>query len=260
MPKKQDESESAGPLANGGVGGAVPDPDAPQGKTEPAPADKPAESGEPTTSAPADSRQTNSAAKPAVAEPVAAAAAASAAAEKLTEPAPATTETPGANGEAKPTEDVDMEGSAPTATEEDDSAVGTAADSKKRDAATALGPDANTEGDAAGGKKAKTTAVDTAAPEITPAAAKPEADAKPDAAKSPSTAETANGGGGAGAGNGAGAGVGAKPADTVAAAAPAPPAKKGGRPKKQAGKVAAAAAALVGRTARKTRSQGPVEL
>jgi hypothetical protein len=248
VPKKQDESESAGPLANGGVGGAVPDPDAPQENTESTPADKPAESGEPTTPATADSQQTNGAAKPAVAEPVAAA-------EKSTEPAPATTETPGANGDAKPTEDVDMEDSAPVtgagATEEEE---GSTANSKKRDAETALGPDANAEGDAAGGKKAK-MAVDTGAT----LAAKPE-DAKPEA-KSPSTAET-NGGG---AGNGAGAG--AKPADAAAtaappapAAAPAPPAKKGGRPKKQAGKVAAAAAALVGRTARKTRSQGPVEL
>lgn len=267
MPQKQDEAEPAEPLPSGGVGGAVPHPSAPQEKTEPTSADKPAESGEPaalpTAPVVGDSEQTNGAAKLAVAEPVAAAAAAAAAAETSTEPVPATTETPGANGEAKPAEDVDMEGSAPvadatTATDEDS----TAANSKKRNAETALGPDAHAEGDAAGGKKAKTpvsaaeTATATAgfAPGAKPEEAKTEA--KTEEAKSP--AET--NGGGAGAGTGAGAG--AKPADPAAAppAPPAPPAKKGGRPKKQPGKVAAAAAALMGKTARKTRSQGPVEL
>jgi hypothetical protein len=255
---KRDETKSAEPLANGGVGGAVPDPSAPQEKAEPTSADKPAESGEPTAEptalpaspAAADSQQTNGAAKPAVAEPVAAAAAEVATTEEKStaEPAPATTATPGTNGEAKPVEEADMEASAPTAgttATDEDSAAGIVGGSNKRSAETALGADADAEGDAAGGKRLKGDVdVDTAAAttaEIAPAA-KTEA-------KAPA-AET-NGGG-------------AEPADAAPPAPPAP-AKKGGRPRKQPGKAAAkkaaaAAAAAVGRTARKTRSQGPVEL
>ena len=91
----------------------------------------------------------------------------------------------------------------------------------KRKAEDALGPDADADADAAAGKKAK-TAEQTKVEEVAPLA-------KTDAAET-----NVNGGG---------------DAPLVARA------KKGGRPKKQA---AAKPAVAVGRTERRTRSQGPV--
>jgi hypothetical protein len=190
----------------------------------------------------AETKETNGAAKPAVAAVPEGATALkepapeipSEKAEKPTEIAPtdqAAPATAGANGEPKPSEDTEMKDAAPpvtataeTVTEDITAApVGVSDDTKsnKRKAETALGPDADPDAEAGSGKKAKTSAVETGAEQTGRAA----------------------------------------PTETNGGSAKAPPAKKGGRPRKQQQQQQQAKqAAPVGRTARKTRSQGPVEV
>lgn len=236
----------------------------------------------PSGPAPVEATQTNDADKPAIAEPIATSTAAEPSestteklGESLTVPAGASS----TNGEAKSArEDTEMkDGPATDETAAEPNNDVNGHDANKRKADTALGPEADAEAAAAGGKKAKTVEEEAGAAVGSEAApAKPDAEpvkpSEPTESSVISAAAEANGGGAAApldAGAGAAAPAPAVPSvagsDTAAAPNPDPagnpPApKRPGRPKKQAngnGNGKPAPAVPAGKTARKTRSQGP---